>query len=104
MANWVIACSTGDIENQDVIDFDYGGRAFAVYRCPRGEFFATDGLCTHAQVHLADGLVMDDLIECPMHNGRFNYKTGKAMGAPACVDLVTYPVRVKGGMVQIDIG
>ena len=40
--------------------------------------FATDGLCTHEQISLADGLVMDDIIECPKHNGRFNYKTGEA--------------------------
>jgi 3-phenylpropionate/trans-cinnamate dioxygenase ferredoxin subunit len=50
-------------------------------------------------VHLADGLVMDGIIECPKHNGRFNYKTGEARGAPACVNLRTYPVRVEGGMV-----
>ena len=59
--------------------------------------FATDGLCTHEQFHLADGLVMDDIIECPKHNGRFNYKTGEAKGAPVCVNLRTYPVKVEGG-------
>ena len=37
------------------------------------EYYATDGLCTHEQVHLADGLVMDNIIECPKHNGRFDY-------------------------------
>jgi len=48
--------------------------------------------------------VVDDLIECPMHNGRFNYKTGKAMGAPVCVDLVTYKARITEGEILIDIG
>ena len=46
-------------------------------------------------MHLADGLVMDDIIECPKHNGRFNYKTGEAKGAPVCVNLKTYPVKVE---------
>jgi len=104
MANWIAVCATADIEKEDVVDFSHGGRDFAIYRCPDGEVYATDGLCTHAQVHLADGLVMDDLVECPMHNGRFNYKTGKAMGAPACVDLVTYKVKVADGQILIDIG
>lgn len=104
MANWVVVCRTDDIDREDVIDFSHDGRDFAVYQSPDGAFFATDGLCTHAHVHLADGLVMDDVIECPMHNGRFNYKTGKAMGAPACIDLVTYQVKVEDGEILIDMG
>jgi 3-phenylpropionate/trans-cinnamate dioxygenase ferredoxin subunit len=55
-------------------------------------------------VHLADGLVMDDVIECPKHNGRFNYKTGEALAAPVCVNLRTYPAKVQGGKVYVDIG
>ncbi|TIN68453.1 MAG: Rieske family ferredoxin, partial [Mesorhizobium sp.] len=50
------------------------------------------------------GLVMDDIIECPKHNGRFNYKTGVARGAPVCVNLATYPVKVEAGKVMIQIG
>ncbi|TIN14090.1 MAG: Rieske family ferredoxin, partial [Mesorhizobium sp.] len=75
----------------------------AIYRSPDDEFFATDGFCTHEKAHLADGLVMDDIIECPKHNGRFNYKTGQAKGAPVCVNLQTYPVKVEAGKVMIQI-
>ena len=101
---WIEVCRTGDVEEEDVIRFDWGGRTFAVYRSPDDEYFATDGLCTHEKVHLADGLVMDGVIECPKHNGRFNYKTGEARGAPACVNLRTYPVRVEGGKVLLRLG
>jgi MocE subfamily Rieske [2Fe-2S] domain protein len=59
--------------------------------------------CTHEKIHLADGLVMEDIIECPKHNGRFSYKTGEAMGAPVCVNLKTYPVKVEDGSVFISI-
>ena len=104
MPNWVEACRTGDIDEEDVIRFDHGGRTYAVYRSPDDEYFATDGLCTHEQVHLADGLVMDSIIECPKHNGRFDYRTGAPKGAPVCVALRTYPVRVEGGAVLIDLG
>jgi 3-phenylpropionate/trans-cinnamate dioxygenase ferredoxin subunit len=104
MANWVAACDAEDIEVEDVIRFDHDGRTFAVYRSPEDEYFATDGLCTHEQVHLADGLVMGHVIECPKHNGRFDYRTGRARRAPVCVDLRTYPVKVDGGRVLIDLG
>jgi len=84
-----------------VLRFDHGDRTFAIYRTTDDKFYATDGLCTHAKIHLAGGLVMDQIIECPKHNGRFNFTTGKAQGAPVCVDLKTYPTKVEGDAVFI---
>ncbi len=104
MSNWVDACATDDVDEEDVIRFDHDGQTFCIYRSPDSEYFATDGLCTHEQVHLADGLVMDNIIECPMHNGRFDYKTGEGKGAPICEALNTYPVKVANGRVMIDLG
>ena len=104
MANWVEACRVGEIDEEDVIRFDHGGRTYAIYRSPDDEYFATDGLCTHEQVHLAEGLVIDSIIECPRHNGRFDYRTGAPKGAPVCVALRTYPVRVESGAILIDLG
>ena len=104
MPSWIRACSTEDIDEEDVARFDHDGRTFAIYHSPDGKFFATDGLCTHEQVHLADWLVMGEFIECPKHNGQFNYKTGVAKRAPVCVNLKTYPTRVEAGKVLIQIG
>ena len=100
--SWVDVCDAEEIDLEDVIRFDHGGRTFAVYRSETGEVFATDGLCTHENVHLADGLVMEETIECPKHNGRFNYRTGAALRAPVCVDLKTYPARLRDGRIEID--
>jgi 3-phenylpropionate/trans-cinnamate dioxygenase ferredoxin subunit len=104
MASWVDVCAINDIGKEDVMSFDHDSRTFAIYRSPDGEFYATDGLCTHEKIHLADGLVMDNIIECPKHNGRFDYRTGEAKGAPVCINLRTYAVRVEAGKVYIDIG
>lgn len=104
MSNWIQACGAEDIEEEDLIRFDHDGHTYAIYRSPDDRYFATDGLCTHEHVHLEDGLVMEDVIECPKHNGRFNYKTGQALGAPACINLKTYPVKVEGSSVFIDVG
>jgi 3-phenylpropionate/trans-cinnamate dioxygenase ferredoxin subunit len=101
--NWVDACGAEDVEPEDVIRFDHGGRVFAIYRSPDDRYYATDGICTHEHAILADGLVLDDIIECPKHNGRFDYRTGAAMGAPVCVNLRTYPVRVVEGRVQVAV-
>jgi 3-phenylpropionate/trans-cinnamate dioxygenase ferredoxin subunit len=104
VAQWIDACATDEIEVEDVLRFDHDGRTFALYRSPDDRFYATDGLCTHEQVHLADGLVMDNIIECPKHNGRFDYTTGQAKGPPVCISLRTYPIRIDRDRVLIDIG
>ena len=103
MAQWIDACAKDDIEPEDVMRFDHDGKTYAIYRSPEDALYATEGLCTHEKVHLAGGLVMDEIIECPKHNGRFNYKTGEAKGAPVCVNLKTFPVRVQGDRVEIEI-
>ncbi len=101
---WIDVCAVDAVEREDVTRFDHGGRTFAVYRTADDRWFATDGLCTHGRVPLADGFVDGTTIECPKHNGRFDLTTGKAKGAPAIVDLGCHPVRVVDGTVQLRIG
>jgi 3-phenylpropionate/trans-cinnamate dioxygenase ferredoxin component len=104
VAEWIAACAAGDIDPEDVIGFGHAGRAYAIYRSPADTYHATDGHCTHEQTLLCDGLVEGGVIECPKHNGRFDYASGKALGAPVLVDLRTYPVQVENGTVYIDVG
>jgi len=100
--NWIEVAKADSIEMEDLIRFDYGDKTFCVYRIEDG-YFATEGICTHEAVHLEDGLVMDDEIECPMHQGIFNIKTGEAVSPPACENLKTYPVKIENDLIYIDI-
>jgi 3-phenylpropionate/trans-cinnamate dioxygenase ferredoxin subunit len=98
---WINACAVDDIDEEDVIRWDHGDRTFAIYHGADGAYYCTDGLCTHEQIHLADGLVMDNEIECPKHSGIFDYRTGRALRAPVCVDLATYSAKVEDGRVLV---
>jgi len=100
--NWVEVSDESGIEVEDIVRFDHDNKTYCVYKL-EDSYYATDGLCTHETVHLEDGLVIDDEIECPMHQGIFNIKTGKAISPPACVDLKTYPVKVDNGKIFINI-
>ncbi|MDF2838116.1 MAG: naphthalene dioxygenase ferredoxin [Paenibacillus sp.] len=102
-AQWIEACEVEDVEVEDVMRFDYGDRTFAIYRTEDRTYYVSDGYCTHERVHLADGLVMGNVIECPKHNGRFDIPTGSAKRAPVCVDLKTYPVKIENEKVFIQI-
>jgi 3-phenylpropionate/trans-cinnamate dioxygenase ferredoxin subunit len=98
---WIAACTEDEIDKEDVLGWGHDGRSFAIFRSSDDEFFCTAGLCTHEQAELSDGLVLDYLIECPKHNGQFDYRTGEAKRAPACENLRTYPVRREGGQVLV---
>jgi 3-phenylpropionate/trans-cinnamate dioxygenase ferredoxin component len=104
MTRWIAVCAADDVDPEDLIGVEHEGNDYAVYRSPDDEFYATDGHCTHERELLCDGLVMDGIIECPKHNGRFDYTTGQAKGAPVLVDLRTYPVKVEDDTVYIGLG
>lgn len=101
MTDWITACRLDDIEPEGVRRFDHQGRTFAIYRSASDEVFCTDGLCTHEEVHLADGLVVDYEIECPKHAGAFDYRSGRALRLPPCVNLRCYAAECVDGMVRI---
>ena len=76
--NWNLVCKVDEVDLEDLIRFDYNDKTYCIYKLEDG-FYATDGICTHEAVHLEDGLVSDDEIECPMHQGIFNIKTGRLL-------------------------
>ena len=99
---WHAVCGVDEIAKEDVTQFEHGGKIYAVYHTPSG-FYATDGLCTHEDEFLADGLVLGEIIECPRHQGRFEIPTGKAKGAPVCVNLKTYTTKVAAQTIYIGL-
>jgi naphthalene 1,2-dioxygenase ferredoxin component len=98
--NWVSVAKRSAINPGDVLGVRLGEREIALYNLD-GEIYATDNLCTHAFALLSQGWLNGEIIECPLHGGRFEVKTGKGLGPPINDDLKTYPVRVIGDDVQI---
>ena len=78
------------------------GKPVALYLLD-GEVFATHGICTHALAFLADGFVDGGTIECPLHQGIFDIRSGKALCSPVTQDLETYAVEVRDGEVFVDL-
>lgn len=100
---WLPVSSDTDLEDGQILRVEIEGRSIAVYRLETGELFATDGICTHALAYLADGWLDGDVVECPLHGGCFNVRTGKGLGPPITEDLATYPVRIQEGEVVVGI-
>ncbi|GJL83401.1 MAG: ferredoxin [marine bacterium B5-7] len=103
MANWYKVSHVDEIEEDDVIQVDVDETVLCVYHVD-GSFFATDGICTHEHACLTDGFVMDGVIECPLHQGRFDIRTGKALSPPVTVDLKVYPVKIENSEIWVQLG
>jgi MocE subfamily Rieske [2Fe-2S] domain protein len=100
---WVPVCEARRLGPADVIRFDHRRKTFALYRDDACQLYATDGICTHGNTHLAEGLVKDGIIECAKHNGRFRLADGSPARAPVCRGVTTYPVQECDGLLKINI-
>lgn len=102
-SGWIEVCAAADLGKEDVMRFDHRRRSYALVRDAQGVLHATEGFCTHGNVHLADGWVKGDFIECPKHNGRFFLADGSPARAPVCRGLVTYPIEERAGRIHLNV-
>ncbi len=101
MAEWHRVAAAGDVDDDDVKQVVIEGHPIGVYKVG-GEFFAVDDICTHAFAVLSEGYLEEHSIECPLHQGCFDIRTGKALNAPVTVDINSYPVKVEGDDVLVE--
>lgn len=100
--NWVDALSAGDLRTDDVIGVVVGGRDIAIYSVG-DEVYATDNICTHGQARLCDGFLDGHEIECPLHQGKFDVRSGQPTCEPVTVAVRSYPVRIDGQRVFLQL-
>ncbi len=97
---WMPTVAPAELEQYGVAQAVVGGTKIALYAVD-GDYYATADLCTHGAASLADGYLDGELIECPLHQGTFNVKTGAAVGAPCTVAVRTYPVKLQDGVLHV---
>jgi len=100
---WVKISKVSSVSPGSVVGVKVGDLEIALYNVD-GSFYATHDICTHAHAFLSDGWLEGDIIECPLHGGRFEVKTGKGLGAPITCDATVVPVRVDGDDVEVMAG
>jgi MocE subfamily Rieske [2Fe-2S] domain protein len=101
-ADWHFAGEASSFEDEDVEQVWVGSLAIAIFRA-KGKFYATQDLCTHEHAYLSDGVVIDCIVECPFHQGRFDVRTGQAKGAPVVDPLKTYPVKIVDDRIYVRV-
>jgi nitrite reductase/ring-hydroxylating ferredoxin subunit len=81
-----------EVEGRTIALFDLGGSCRAV-----------DDACTHAGGNLSEGEVEDGQVICPWHGARFDLETGAALTAPASNAVRSYPVKIEGTAIWIEV-
>ena len=68
-----------------------------------GQIYAIDDVCTHDGGSLDQGELEGFTIECPRHGARFDVRTGRVVALPAIIPVDTFPVKVEGDDVLVDV-
>ncbi len=97
---WQDVIAVAQLEPGDVTPVTAGDRELAIYDTLDG-IRVSYARCTHGAANLCDGYFDGCHIECPLHQGLFDARTGAALAAPARVGLRMIEARVENGMVQI---
>jgi nitrite reductase/ring-hydroxylating ferredoxin subunit len=99
---WTRAAAVAEVKERGIMDAEVGGEEIALYWVD-DTVYATHNVCTHAFARLSEGFLDGDCIECPIHQALFNVKTGEAVAPPAYTAVKTYPCRIEGDDVLVDI-
>jgi 3-phenylpropionate/trans-cinnamate dioxygenase ferredoxin subunit len=82
--------------------FEIAGKRVLVCHTKQ-EFYAVDGVCTHAFAQMEEGRLRGFRLICPLHGAAYDVRSGAVLGAPATVPLKTYAVRIVDDHVEVSI-
>ena len=102
MSNFVKVAQTAEIPDQSTMCVEVEGQSIALFNLG-GEIYAIDDTCTHKGGPLSEGIIDGEEVECPWHGARFNIKSGAVMLDPADEKVTTYPVRITGDDIEVEV-
>jgi 3-phenylpropionate/trans-cinnamate dioxygenase ferredoxin subunit len=103
VANFVKVAEVGELAPGDVKGVEVDGVQVALVNL-EGAYYALADECSHRGGYLSEGDVDGDLLFCPVHAGSFDIRTGRPVDSPPVEPVATYPVRIEGSEIQVDVG
>ena len=101
-APWTDLLAADALVPDDVTAINGPSGEIALYSVA-GDVYATDNRCSHGNARLCEGFLAGHEIECPLHQGRFDVRNGQPVYDPASVPLRSYPVKIEGGRVWLQL-
>lgn len=100
MKQWTDVAAEADLFEGAGIPVVAEGRKIALFSV-EGGVYALENRCTHGMATIDDGYIEGFEVECSVHQGRFDVRTGQATCAPCTLAVKTWPVKIEGGRVWL---
>ena len=101
--NWIEVAADGDVPDQGTLQVRCVSEMICLYRIGANHY-ATQDECSHGSASLSEGFIVEDgLIECPLHQGSFDIKTGRAVSVPCKDDIRVFPVKTENGKIFVQV-
>ncbi len=102
MAEWHDAGPADAVAEEATTGVSLAGTPVALFRLD-GEVFALHDLCTHGHARLSDGFVEDGCVECPLHQGLVDIRTGAPRSEPIMDAVRSYPARIRNCRIEVEV-
>lgn len=99
---WVTVCKDDFLEPGELMYVEVDNEPVCLINLD-GTLYALNDTCTHEDASLSDGEIVGDEIECPLHGGAFDIRTGEPRAFPVAVATEKYAVRIVDGNVQVSV-
>jgi 3-phenylpropionate/trans-cinnamate dioxygenase ferredoxin subunit len=96
------AAQAGDIKPEDRKIVEVEGEFIAIFNVD-GQYYAIEDICSHDDGSVAEGELEDYEIVCPHHGARFDIRDGRVLSFPAITPIWSYPVKIEGSDILIEI-
>jgi nitrite reductase/ring-hydroxylating ferredoxin subunit len=102
MPEWIEVAAEADVAEDGVLAVLAGGEELALFKLS-GEVFALIDQCSHGAARLSDGYVEDGCIECPLHQGLIDIRTGEPRAEPVVEAIRRFPARIRNGRIEVEL-
>ncbi len=102
MTDFMKAAELSDLEEGDLLAVEVDGEPVCLAKVD-GTIYAFTDNCTHISGPLSEGDLDNCVLTCPWHGARFDIRTGKVLRGPARQDILTYPVKIEGESILIQL-
>ena len=99
---WTSLCELIELKPGEGKYVEIDGFQLAVF-IENEQVYVIDNTCPHEGGPLGEGELSGEVATCPWHNTEFNVKTGAALGPLTDENVRSFPVKLQGNDVLVDV-
>ena len=102
MPEWIDVAAEGDVAEDGVLAVNAADEELALFKLG-GEVFALVDRCSHGAARLSDGYIEDGCVECPLHQGLVDIRSGEPRAEPIVAAIRRFPARIRNGRIEVEL-